>query len=54
MSVIKIKPVHKETQGDYVLIAEENFDSEIHELYTPTKKEAPKKRAINPKNNPQG
>lgn len=33
MAVIKIKSTHKESQGDFVLIEEGNFNSEIHELY---------------------
>lgn len=37
MAVLKIKSTHKESQGDFVLIDEENFDSKKHELYVENK-----------------
>lgn len=33
MPAIKIKSTHKESQGEFVLIDEENFDPKKHELY---------------------
>lgn len=33
MTVLKIKSTHKESQGEFVLIDEENFDHSRHELY---------------------
>lgn len=39
MNVVKIKPSHP-SQGDYVLINEEDFDSKVHVLY----EEKPKTR----------
>lgn len=36
MSAIKIKSTHPESQGDFVLIDEENFDKNIHQLYEDT------------------
>lgn len=35
MAVIKIKSTHPESQGDFVLIEEEDFDAERHEIYDP-------------------
>jgi len=41
MAVIKIKSTHKQSQGDFVLIEEENFDAKIHTLYEePSKSQA--------------
>jgi hypothetical protein len=33
MPTIKIKPTHKESQGDFVLIEEEDFNADIHQHY---------------------
>lgn len=33
MSVIKIKSTHPESQGEFVLIDEDNFDKNIHQHY---------------------
>lgn len=33
MAVIKVKSTHPESQGPYVLLDEEDFDKEKHELY---------------------
>ncbi len=43
MTVIKIKSTHKQSQGDYVLIEEENFDAKIHTLYEEVSKSQAKR-----------
>ena len=44
MKKIKVKP-WGEGQGDFVLINEEDFDSEVHELYGEKKLSAKEKKA---------
>ncbi|MDU4249009.1 hypothetical protein [Pseudomonas sp.] len=45
MSVIKVKPWGKD-QGDYVLINEEDFNAEVHELLdAPAEKAKPGRKA---------
>lgn len=47
MAVIKIKSTDKESQGDFVLIEEDDFNKEIHELYKePKAKESSQETAI--------
>ena len=41
MATMKVKP-WGDDQGDYVIIEEENFDKDFHEVYEEKKKPAPK------------
>jgi len=43
MAVLRIKPSHP-SQGDFVIIEEENFNHEIHELYVEGKVEEKQRR----------
>ena len=44
MAAIKIKSEHKESQGDFVLLNEEDFDPNKHELYDETSLDANKEK----------
>lgn len=33
MNTLKVKSTHKESQGEYVIINETDFDKAVHELY---------------------
>ena len=51
MAMHKIKSTHKESQGEFVLIDEKNYDPSKHELYDENESEQivtakPKKREI--------
>ncbi len=48
MATVKIKPSH-ESQGDYVVIEEENFNKDIHALYEEEKKEVKPRQKRNTK-----
>lgn len=47
MAVIKVKPWSKD-QGDFVLLEEEDFDKEKHELYS-----EPKEKPVKAKESPK-
>jgi len=49
MAVLQVESTHPESQGPYVLIEEESFNSDIHVLYDPNKVEKPKKELKEPK-----
>lgn len=42
MELMKVKASCKKTQGEYVVIAKEDFDKKIHKEYKEPKKKAPK------------
>lgn len=53
MAVLKIKSTHKESQGEFVLIDEENYDPKKHKLYVketsiPTPTPAPTSAPVKP------